>query len=120
MLTIRKSILSTVGAGVAASLLLVSGMAEAQQRSNPQRGSFELAAPQGPQPGDCKAQYVQGFGQYPAIAEAVWSQSVASGLGNNWAIWAGAKNKSVIPVAGPNGTTQFRAMAQPCFYHPVP
>jgi hypothetical protein len=118
MFSIRKSILSTVGAGVAASLLLVAGLAEAQQRH--QAGSFELAAPQGPQPGDCKANYVQGLGQYPAIAEAVWSQNVAAGFGNKWAIWAGAKNKSVIAVAGPNGTTQFRAMAQPCFYHPVP
>ena len=118
MLTIRKSVLGTIGAGVAASLLLVSGMAAAQQRANPAAG-IELSAAQGPQHGDCKAQYMQGFGQYPALAEANWSQNVASGHGNQWAIWVGAKNKSVIAVAGPNGTTQFRAMAQPCFYHPV-
>lgn len=69
--------------------------------------------------GDCKSNFVVAMAGSPAAAQAMWAQNAASAYGNKWAIWAGARNKQVIPQEQ-SGTTVFRAQAQPCFYQPVP
>lgn len=71
-----------------------------------------------PQPGDCKASPIVVQGPNAPAAQAIWANQVSSAYGANWSIWAGAKDKSVVPVAR-NGAT-WQAMARPCFYHPVP
>lgn len=71
------------------------------------------------QNGDCKNSYEAVIGPNAPTAQAIWTSAVAAKYGNKWAIWAGAKNKAVTPVAG-SGGKQFQARAIPCFYQPVP
>lgn len=72
------------------------------------------------QDGDCKAGFEAIVGQDHQVAKALWQQMVATKFGNKWSIWAGAKDKSLVPVAAAGGAVHFRAMAKPCFYNPVP
>jgi hypothetical protein len=69
----------------------------------------------GPQPGDCKGTLSTAVGANPAVAQAMWVQMVASQYGKNWAHWAGAKNKAIVPL----GPQSYQARATPCFYYPV-
>lgn len=93
------------------------GSAQAQRNTVTPVSQMKMAS--GPQPGDCKGNYEMVFAANPAMAQQIWQASVASKFGNKWAHWVGAKNKSIVPQATSSGT-QFRAMAKPCFYHPVP
>lgn len=69
--------------------------------------------------GTCKRDYIVGMAPSAGAAQAVWSQIAAGTYGNKWAIWVGARNKSVTAHPSGNGMV-YRAQAQPCFYQPVP
>ena len=79
----------------------------------------QLKAERGVQPGDCKATYSMVMGQNPAMAQQIWTATVAAQYGSKWAHWVGAKNKVIIPH-GSGAGQQFEARAMPCFYQPVP
>jgi hypothetical protein len=102
----KMTTLSQVGGAAAIALTLIAGAASAQG----------LQAATGPQPGDCKAHYETVIAPSAGAAQVMWGQVVAAKLGTKWAHWVGAKNKLIVPV----GATQFQALAQPCFYQPVP
>ena len=69
----------------------------------------------GPQPGDCKGTLSVAVGANPAVAQAMWVQTVAAQYGKNWAHWVGARDKAIVPL----GAQSYQARATPCFYYPV-
>jgi hypothetical protein len=99
----RLKTLHGIGAAIVMSAL-IAGAATA--------GQMKAA---GPQPGDCKGALSVAVGANPAVAQAMWVQTVSAQYGKNWAHWVGARNKAIVPL----GAQSYQARAIPCFYYPV-
>lgn len=97
---------NAVGVVSLATFLVVAGNATAKE--------MQIA---GVQP-DCKASFETIVGPSAATAQAMWVQMVSAKYGTKWAHWVGAKNKTLIPLAG-GANPPFQARAKPCFYQPV-
>ena len=92
----------------------------AQAQRNTATPVAQMKAATAPKPGDCKQGYEMATAANPALAQHIWQAAVAKKHGNNWSLWAGAQNKSIIPEGASGGGVQFRALARPCFFFPVP
>jgi hypothetical protein len=68
-----------------------------------------------PAPGTCKFRFQHAVAQSVQGAQEAWISEVAAKFGSKWAQWAGAKNKTVVPLNG----GLYQAKAKPCFYQPV-
>jgi hypothetical protein len=101
---------------LAALAAVTLGAATATVAASPAQAQLQLRSAD-PQPGDCKASPMQAQGPNAAAAQAIWANQVSATYGSNWSIWAGAKDKAVLPTA--RGGATWQASARPCFYHPV-
>lgn len=116
MSTITSLALATAGAAAILTVAITHLGAVERGTVSP---VAQLKISEGPQPGDCKRSFSAAIGQNPAMAQAIWTSTVASQYGNNWAHWVGAKNKTIVAVGG-GASPQYQARAMPCFHHPVP
>jgi hypothetical protein len=76
---------------------------------------FGQPAKADPAPGTCKFRFEHAVAPTAQTAQQAWIGLVAGKFGSKWAQWAGAKNKTVVPMAG----GYYQAVAKPCFYQPV-
>lgn len=100
VLASRLGVLTLCAATVVAlSGLVISGPAHAE-----------------PANGTCKVRAQSATANSAAAAQEAWSNAVEDTHGEKWALWVGAKAKTVTQI---NGGTMWRARAKPCFYQPV-
>lgn len=109
MFTTIRTVRTLAALAVGTALLAAPLSASAQMR---------LQAPQGPQSGQCRAAAVIVVGLSAGAVQQIWASAVTAQLGPKWSLWAGAKNKAVLPTGG-QGASSWQAVAIPCYYEPV-
>ncbi len=104
-MSLKTNLIRTTGGAVAVAVILMAGTAVAAT----------LKAPTGPQPGECKRVAEQSIGQNPAMAQHIWTASVANKFGANWSHWIAAQTTAVVFV----GNGQYMATGKPCYIVPA-